>query len=79
MSIDKDKYQAENMDTLISAIKMDSTGSAPNDLFVKYGLGPTIDAFVEQQLLTRKDAKVGYKFKMLNGETIVNGNPIPLF
>ncbi|MFT5520457.1 MAG: hypothetical protein ACI9IA_001050 [Enterobacterales bacterium] len=79
MSIDKDKFQAENMDTLISAIKMDSTGSAPNDLFVKYGLGPTIDAFVEQQLLTRKDAKVGYEFKMLNGETIVNGNPIPLF
>jgi uncharacterized protein YdgA (DUF945 family) len=79
MSIDKDKFQTENIDSLIGAIKMDSTGSAPSALLVKYGLGPTIDAFVEQQFLTRKDATVGYEFKMLNGETIVNGNPIPLF
>ncbi|MFT5452977.1 MAG: hypothetical protein ACI9N9_002475 [Enterobacterales bacterium] len=79
MSIDKDKFQADNMDTLITAVKMDSTGSAPSALFVKFGLGPMIDGFVAQQLLTQIDTHVSYEFKMVNGETIVNGNPIPLF
>jgi len=77
--IDKDKFQIENPDSIIGAVKVDSTGQAPEAFFVKFGLGPSIDAFVQQQLLTRDGANVGFEFKMVDGKTLLNGNEIPLF
>jgi len=78
ISINEDLYDVDNTDTLISAIELEASGHGPELFFVNFGVKETIDQLVQNNMLIMEDDLLKFKFKLINGQSLLNGNPIPI-
>jgi len=78
MTIDKQVFDANNLMSVMAAVKADANGNAPMPFFAKLGLAPMIDMYVEQGLLLKKEQKLSFKASFSQGQLNVNGNIIHL-
>ncbi len=78
VSLDKDKFDAKNFMSAMTALKADAKANAPEALFAKFGLTPMIDMYVEQGFLVRADDELSFKVSFAQGQLEVNGQVIPM-
>ncbi len=78
MTIDKQIFDANNLMSIMAAVKADANGNAPMPFFAKLGLAPMVDMYVEQGLLLKKEQELSFKASFAQGQLNVNGNVIPL-
>ncbi len=78
VSVDNKLFDATNIMSIIPAIKADANGKAPMPFFVKLGLAPMVDMYVQQGLIIQKKQELSFKAKFAQGQLNVNGNAIQL-
>lgn len=78
VSVDNTLFDSSNIMSIISAVKANANGTAPLPFFVKQGLAPMIDMYVEQGFIIKKEEELSFKVNFEQGQLNVNGNVIPL-
>lgn len=77
-TIDKNTFDANNLMSVMLALKADAKGKAPAAFFTKLGLGGMVDMYVEQGLVIKTDDELSFKAKFFQSQLEVNGIVIPL-
>jgi len=78
VSVDKKLFNTTNVMSIINAVKADANGKAPMPFFVKLGLAPMIDMYIQQGLIIQKEQELSFKVNFTQGQLNVNGNVIAL-
>ena len=78
VSVDKKLFDANNLMSIMAALKADAQGSAPMPFFDKLGLTSMIDMYVQEGFIMKKDDELSVKVNFAQGQLNVNGNVIPL-
>jgi hypothetical protein len=76
LTIDKTRFDSQNLLSVMSALNADAKGNAPVEFFTQFGLMPMIDNFVEQGYLTKKDSELSFVAKYSQAKLHVNGKAI---
>lgn len=78
MTIDKDKYDATNVMTLMMAINADADGSVSIAVLENLGMLPMADMYVQQGLLIKEGEEIKFNLGFNNGQLVVNGQVMPM-
>jgi hypothetical protein len=78
VSVDNKLFDTTNIMSIIPALKADAMGKAPLPFFVKLGLAPMIDMYVEQGFIIQQEEELTFKVNFAQGQLNVNGNVIAL-
>jgi len=76
LTIDKTRFDSNNLMSVMSAVNADATGNAPAEFFTQFGVRPMINAFVEQGYLIEKDKILSFVAKYSQAQLHVNGKAI---
>jgi len=78
LTIDKDKYDAANVMTLMMAINADANGSVSAAVLENLGMLSMADMYAEQGLLVRDGEEFKFNVGFRNGQLLVNGQVMPM-
>lgn len=76
--IDKDRFDSQNLMSVMSALVADASGSAPFAFFTQFGLTPMIDGLVEQGYIIKKAEELSFMANYSEAKLVVNGKSIQL-
>jgi len=76
LKIDKDRFDSQNLLSVMSALNADAKGNAPADFFTQFGLTPMINNFVEQGYLIKKDSELSFVANYSKAQLHLNGKAI---
>jgi len=76
LTIDKDRFDSQNLLSVMSALSADAKGNAPVEFFTQFGLTPMVNSFVEQGYLIKKDSELSFVAKYSQAQLQVNGKAI---
>ncbi|MCP4412334.1 MAG: YdgA family protein [Gammaproteobacteria bacterium] len=77
MRINPDLFSQDDLQTLVTAIDLDASGSGPEAFFNALGLATMIEPLVEQKMLIREDGLLKFNLTFIQGVPLINGNPMP--
>lgn len=78
VSIDKKRFDAANMMSIMPAVQASADGRAPKPFFSKLGLAPMIDMYVEQGFIVQNAQDLSVKLNFAQGQLNLNGNVLAL-
>lgn len=78
VSVDKNKFDAANIMSIMAAVKANANGKAPMPFFTKLGLAPMVDMYVQQGFIIKTENELSFKINFAQGQLNVNGNVIEL-
>lgn len=78
VSIDKKRFDAANMMSIMPAVQASADGRAPKPFFNKLGLAPMIDMYVEQGFIVQNAQDLSVKLNFAQGQLNLNGNVLAL-
>lgn len=75
-SIDEQKFDQNNLQSIIMAVKADGKGKAPLGFFTQFGVTPMIDNFVAQGYLTQDAEELSFDAIYQQGQLSLNGKAL---
>lgn len=78
VSVDKDIFDAANIMSIMAAVKANATGKAPMPFFVKLGVEPMVEMYIEQGFIIKKEQELSFKVNFSQGKLTVNDQIIPM-
>jgi hypothetical protein len=73
LQIDKDRFDSENLMSVMSALNAEAKGNAPVEFFTQFGLIPIINNFVELGYLIKQDNILSFEAEYSRAQLKVNG------
>lgn len=78
VTIDPQKFDANNPMSMMFALQADAKGSAPSAFFTNLGMQDNVDMLKQQGMLVQEEETLLFNFSFANGQALINGMPIPL-
>ncbi len=78
LTVDKNRFNANNAKSFITAAKVDASGSAPVKFFKKMGMMPMVEHYIQQGFLVRNEDKLNFKMNFEQGKLAVNNKVLLL-
>jgi uncharacterized protein YdgA (DUF945 family) len=78
LTVDKNRFNADNIKSFITAAKVDASGSAPVEFFQKMGMMPMVEHYIQQGFLVRNQGKLNFKMNFEQGKLALNNKVLPL-
>jgi len=75
-SIDEQKFDQNNLQSIVMAVKADGKGKAPLGFFTQFGVTPMIDNFVAQGYLTQDAEELSFDAIYQQGQLSLNGKAL---
>lgn len=77
-SIDEKRFDQNNLQSIVMAVKADGKGKAPLGFFTQFGVTPMIDGFVAQGYLTKTADELSFDAKYVQGQLSLNGKALTM-
>lgn len=78
VNVDKALFNQANIMSIIPAINANANGKGPMPFFVKLGLAPMVDMYVQQGLIMLNEEELSFQANFSQGQLNINGQDIPL-